>query len=826
MAGGEGTRLRPMTTSMPKPLLPVVDRPIMEHVLRLLRRHGLTETVVTVQYLASLVRTYFGDGSELGLSLTYATEERPLGTAGSVANASALLKDDTFLVVSGDALTDIDLTAMTAFHREQGALITVALARRPDPVEFGVTVLGDDHRIVRFQEKPTWGEVISDTVNTGLYVMEPEVLTRITRDGGVDWSADVFPKLLAAGAPMFGFVTDGYWEDVGTFEAYHRAHADVLEGRVQADIDAFEAAPGLWLAEGAEIDPGARVESPAFIGAYSRVEEGATIGARTVLGANVVVRSGASVERSVLLDNVFVGHQAQLRGSIVGRNTDVMRGARLDEGSVIGEECVLGDETIVGAGVRVYPGKTIEAGSVLHESVIWESRGQRLLFGNRGVSGIVNVEITPELVVRLASAFATTLPKGATVSMGRDHSRAARALSRAVAGALTAAAVQVRDLRTSALPIVRSDTARNSAGGVMVRTSPGVPESVDLVFMDRYGRDLAPEARKKIERVMGRQEYRRAFPGEIGELETPSRAVEDYTQEVLRRVDITGVREAGLKVVVDTAGGTSALVLPTLLGDIGISVMTVNGRLDVTMPTETDRSRAEAMERLGELVASSHADVGVRFDPTAERLSLVDETGRVFDDGRALLVMLDLVAAERRHGTVALPVTTTRVAEEVTAFHNVGVTWTRTAPDDLARASEQTDLVFGGDGRGGFVVPEAGPSPDALATFVRLLGLVARTQLTLSAIDARIPQAFVVRYDLETPWVRKAGLMRAVLEAAGDRMVDTTDGVRVVEPDGSWALVLPDPEAPLTRVWAEASSQEAAEDLADEWTDVVGRAAR
>ena len=178
MAGGEGTRLRPMTANQPKPMLPVVNRPIMEHVLRLLRRHGLTETVVTVQFLASMVRNYFGDGEDFGMSLQYATEETPLGTAGSVKNAEDALRDEPFLVISGDALTDIDLSDLIAFHKDNNALVTVALARVPDPLEFGIVIVDDDGKIQRFLEKPTWGQVFSDTVNTGIYVMEPEVLDR------------------------------------------------------------------------------------------------------------------------------------------------------------------------------------------------------------------------------------------------------------------------------------------------------------------------------------------------------------------------------------------------------------------------------------------------------------------------------------------------------------------------------------------------------------------------------------------------------------------------------------------------------------------------
>src|SRR3954447_26935027 len=198
MAGGEGTRLRPMTANQPKPLLPVVNRPIMEHVLRLLKRHGLSDTAVTVQVLAALIRNYFGDGEELGMSLQYATEEMPLGTAGSVKNAEAALRDDRFLVISGDALTDIDLTDMVNFHKKNGALVTIALKRVPNPLEVGIIIVDDDGRVQRFLEKLSWGQVFSDTANTGIYVMQPEVLAEVAPGEVVDWSSDVFPRLLAS----------------------------------------------------------------------------------------------------------------------------------------------------------------------------------------------------------------------------------------------------------------------------------------------------------------------------------------------------------------------------------------------------------------------------------------------------------------------------------------------------------------------------------------------------------------------------------------------------------------------------------------------------
>jgi mannose-1-phosphate guanylyltransferase/phosphomannomutase len=817
-----------MTANQPKPLLPVVNKPIMDHVLRLLRKHSFDETIVTVQFLASMVRNYFGDGEEFGMSLQYATEDIPLGTAGSVKNAETALRDAPFLVVSGDALTDIDLSDLVRFHKDNQALVTVALARVPDPLEFGIVIAGADGRIERFLEKPTWGQVFSDTVNTGIYVMEPEVLAEVPSGEVVDWSADVFPKLLDRGAPVYGWVAEGsYWEDVGTHEAYHRVQADVLSGKVNADIDGFEVSPGVWVAEGAEVDPDAILTGPLCIGDYAKIEAGAQLREFTVVGNNVVVKEGAFLHRAIVHNNVYVGVGATLRGCVIGKNTDVMASARIEEAAVVGDECVIESESYVSAGVRVYPFKTIEAGAVVNTSVIWESRGQRTLFGPRGVSGLVNVEITPELCVRLASAYATTLKKGSVVTTSRDVSRAARALKRAVHGALNASAINVVDLEAQPLPVARFETARSEcSGGIAMRTTPGDPQSIDIIFLDEQGADLSQAAARKLERVFSRQEYRRAFPGEIAELTYPPRVIEAYTADLLRCVDMSGIREARLKVVADCAGGTASLVLPGLLGRIGVDVLTVNNRLDEAMPTQSLAQVRADLHRLAELVYSSRAAFGVRFDPVGERIMLIDDKGALVSDDRALLVVLDLVAAERRSGRVALPVTTTRVAEEVCRYHGVEVGWTPTSPHGLYEATAAEDVIFAADGRGGFVVPEFSRSLDGIAAFTALIGLVARTRLTLSQIHARIPVAHLLRRSVPTPWAAKGSVMRTIVDAAGKRKIDTTDGVRVIEADGGWALMLPDPATAVTHLWAEAADSETAQALLDEWAGVVEHAGR
>jgi mannose-1-phosphate guanylyltransferase/phosphomannomutase len=443
------------------------------------------------------------------------------------------------------------------------------------------------------------------------------------------------------------------------------------------------------------------------------------------------------------------------------------------------------------------------------------------------VSGLINVEITPEHVVRLASAYATSLRKGVAVTTSRDVSRAARALKRAAIAALNASAIDVHDLEVCPTPVTRFVTASTPAqGGIMFRTTPGDAQSIDIVFLDAEGADLSASAQRKLERVYSRQEFRRAFPGEIAELSFPTRSVDTYVRELLETVDVSGVRDAALKVVVDTTGGAATLVLPSLLGRLGVDALTVNGRLDEMNPTETVAGHMHDLERLASLVAASGAAFGVKFDNVGERIFLVDETGSLIHDDRALLVVLDLVAAERRSGQIALPVTTTRVAESVTKFHGVDIMWTAQAADEIARAARGDGVVFAGDGRGGYVVPEFSSAFDGIAAFVRLLGLVARTRLSLSQIDHRIPQASVQRRSVPTPWAAKGLVMRQVVEAAADAEVDTTDGIRVVGDDGSWILVLPDPSEAVTHLWAEGGVETTATALLDRWAAVVEGAGR
>ena len=320
MAGGKGTRLRPLTCKQPKPMVPIATRPMMEYIIELLRRYNFTDIGVTLFYLPEVISNYFGEGEDFGVSLKYFIEETPLGTAGSVKNAEEFL-DQTFLVISGDALTDINLQAALDFHREKEALVTIVLTRVSNPLDYGVVITDEEGRIKRFLEKPGWGEVFSDTVNTGIYLIEPEVFQYYDKDKAVDFSKDLFPLLLASGKPLYGYIAEGYWSDVGNLHQYRQANYDLLAGKIKFSPPGQEISSGIWAGEGTEIDQDSILEPPIVLGRYVRIRKGVKIGKYSVLGDHCLVNDNSSIKRSILWNHTYLGFETELRGSILAHHS-------------------------------------------------------------------------------------------------------------------------------------------------------------------------------------------------------------------------------------------------------------------------------------------------------------------------------------------------------------------------------------------------------------------------------------------------------------------------------------------------------------------------
>src|SRR5215210_1732009 len=373
MAGGQGTRLRPLTSNQPKAMIRIANLPCMEHIVNLLARHNITDVAVTLQFMPEEIQDYFGDGSEWGVNIRYSIEDAPAGTAGSVKMAEEQLglHGERLLIISGDALTDADLTQVVRFHEEKDTEVTMVLKSVENPLDFGIVITEEDGRISRFLEKPAWGQVFSDTVNTGIYLLESSVMDEIPdpEEGEYDFSKDLFPKLLEAGRSLYGFVTDAYWEDVGTLEQYASAQRDVLDGKVKGVRP-----PGTRLRENIYVGRRAQVddeelEGPVVIGENVRVDEGAKVSPYSVIADNVVIGAGASVERSVIAEGTYVGEGAELVHPLVGRSSYILARASLLERSSLVDDVIIGEGASISPDVKVFPHKTVESGANVTQSL-------------------------------------------------------------------------------------------------------------------------------------------------------------------------------------------------------------------------------------------------------------------------------------------------------------------------------------------------------------------------------------------------------------------------------------------------------------------------
>lgn len=819
MAGGEGTRLRPLTSHRPKPLAPVLNKPIMEHIILLLKDQGITEIVVTLHYLADEIEGYFGDGSEWGVKLYYSVEDTPLGTAGSVKQAEEHLKDDTFIIVSGDALTDIDITRAIEYHRKKQSLATIVLSHVPNPLEFGVVITDDDGRIKRFLEKPSWGEVFSDTVNTGMYILEPSVFDYMEHGRSFDWSQDIFPQILREEKPLFGYVMEEYWCDVGNLNQYREAQYTVLDGHTNVRLTGSNRS-GIWVSDGTDIEPDVQVIAPSIIGKNVKIKSGATVGPYAVIGDNCIVEEGAVIHRSVLWDNVYVGRGARLTACTVCSHVMIQEDCTIQEGAVIGERCKIERESTIRTQIKLWPDKLIEAGSTVTMSLIWGQKWLGSLFRNLGVIGIANIEITPDFAVKLGACYGSYLKRGSKVVTARDSGLAARMIKRAIISGLMSVGCEVIDMRSMPLPIMRHQLrGSGAAGGMYVRIAPHNPRQLLIEFLDKDGVNLGTNAERKLETIFFREDIGRADVDQIGGLEFASRSVEQYHEDLSRHIDAGPIAARNFKVVADFTFGRVASVFPAVLGRLGCDVVALNAYVDPKRSPKSPDARAALLPNLQQIVRTLNADLGVMFENDGERLTLVDEQGRVIEGDDLLSLYAVMVARTRHRARIAVPVTAPAGIEELVGLHGGTVLRTKTDVRSLMslatvagdKRSPQAD--FAGDDAGGFVFSEFMPAFDSMFSFAKLLEMLARTGLGIGELARELPAAHVLHAEVRCPWEMKGRIMRELTKEAEDaESVDLIDGIKVRQ-DGGWSLVLPDASEPYFHVYAESETPEKAETL-------------
>jgi mannose-1-phosphate guanylyltransferase/phosphomannomutase len=823
MAGGFGTRLRPLSCSLPKPMVYMANKPMMEHIIDLLREHGLVDIIALLYFQPEEIKSYFGDGSKFGVRIEYVQAYEDYGTAGGVKNAEHLIKGERFLIISGDVLTDLDLKSAIDFHVQNKASATMVLTRMENPLSYGVVITREDGRVSRFLEKPTWGEVFSDTVNTGIYILEPEVLNKVPRQEEFDFSKNLFPIMLEENQRLYGFITPYYWRDVGNLEEYFQAHQDILEGNVKVGIEGnllSRESANIWVGKNVKVGEKVEFKGTVIIGNDAEIGSGSFI-YNSVIGGNVQLGEEVNLDRCIVWKETRIGKRSILTEAIVANNAKIEEEVVLFENSIVSENCHIGKGAKVKANVKVWPGKEVEEGSILSSSLVWGERWNRELFADAKVVGIGNVELTPEFAVKLGAAFGAVVGKGGVVVTSRDAGNASRMIHRALICGLLSAGVNVHDLRTLPIPVVRYELKfGREQGGTHVRRSPLDERQTDIVFFDGDGQDLPTFKTKSVERLFFREDFRRAAPEETGQLDFPQRVIESYREDFLKAVDKDIIKKANFKIVLDYSNGGACEIFPSIVGALGCEVISLNAYLDAKKLYRTDQKLDQSIHQLSSIVKSLAADVGFLFDPGAEKLSVVDEQGEIISSDLLLLIVTSLFLRCTLARKIAVPVVASMGVERIAQEYGVKVI--RVKNDHLAMMNALSDLGvdFVGGTRGGFIFPGFQLGADAMFDVAKVLELLAKNGKSLGTLRKESEKFFMLRRSIPCAWGKKGQVMRELLKYTENLNRQLIDGVRIIE-DDSWVLVTPDRRKATFHIYAEATSQAKAEEVLAEYAQKV-----
>ncbi|HKI51557.1 MAG TPA: mannose-1-phosphate guanyltransferase [Geothermobacteraceae bacterium] len=815
MAGGFGTRIQPLTINLPKPMIPLINRPIMLHIVELLKKHGINELVLLLYHQPEVIKNFFGDGSEFGVHFSYVTPLEDLGTAGAVKAAAKYL-DERFLIISGDLLTDFDLGAVLRFHEEKQAKATITLTPVPDPLQFGVVITDKQDKITKFLEKPGWGEVFSDTINTGIYVLEPEVLDLIPEGENRDWSKDIFPELLAADDALYGCKLSGYWADIGNTDAYLESCRDIANGKVTVNVRETRASdePRLFIGEEAAIDRTdlSNLQGLVVIGDNTRVNGRARL-KNSIIGRNCIIEEDVELEDAVLWDGVYLKKGCKITGAVLCHNVRAGSGVQIEPGAVIADETNIGADALIRKDVKVWPRKVIEGGAIVSTNLIWGEKWRKSLFEGAVVRGLTNVELTPEFSAKLGAAYGSTLPRDSFILAGRDAIRSSRMLKRSFVGGLLSAGINVRDIKMVPLPVLRYKlTTFGEVGGVHFRQSPDDPAASEIIFFDADGVEFSSAMAKNAERIFFKENFRRVHHSEPGGISELPRIYDYYREGFLRALDRETLRKSKLKVVVDLNHSPAGDLLPQLLNELGCEVIELNSHVEESKLGSSPEQIEKTMDQLSRIVVTLSAAAGFWLGPSGEKLTIIDETGQVLDPIESLSVLAALVSRAEGKGILAVPVSAPQAIEDLA--RELGLTVRRTKSDgrSLVEAARERQVKFAGSLDGRFVFADFQANFDALFCVAKTLELLTRTRLRLSELR-QASRRHTYRHQ-ETPcsFEFKGGVMRRMSEDSVDQEASFIDGVKVQFPDG-WVLVLPDQYRPVAHIIAEAMDAQRADTL-------------
>ncbi len=812
MAGGFGSRIQPLTNSRPKPMLPVINRPMMENTMITMRDLGIKDFIVLLYFKPEVIQDYFGDGSDFGMNITYVIPDDDYGTAGAVKLAQDLIGDDNFIIISGDLVTDFDFQKIFDYHKQKKSKLTITLTSVENPLEFGVVIANDEGTIEKFLEKPSWGEVFSDTINTGIYIIEPEILDYIPKGEDFDFAKDLFPLLMEEEVELIAGYADGYWRDVGNPDSYREVHEDIMSGRVDFKMpgEVTQYPDGeLYSSEPYELDEGVEIIGKVVLG------DNVTVGKRAKL-KNVVISDNGSIgvdckiSNSVIWENVSIGKGTKIDNGVICNNNIIGKNTKMTAGIILAEGCEIGELVTVEKDVTIWPDKNIESASIVSSNVILGSKYKNSIFENGMVIGKSNVEFSCEMSSKLAEAFGVQLPVGSTVLVGRDHHKSSRMLKRAFVGGMLAAGINVIDLKSIPSSVMRYDLTRHTdyIAGIFFKQVRDDTSSTVVTFYNDEALRINNDLAKKIEKAFFKETFRRVDFSKIGRVTESHRIEEcgDYKKRMEESFQKRLFSCVDCRIAVDMMHGAASEVFPHVLNDLKIENIIFNGFYDAQRLANFKSLHKHSVDDMQKIVKSLELDAGFLLYPFGQRLEIVCDKGTLLSKQDSLLVVLALMdldaVAEGVRKRIFLPTW----APDMVKFDNLDIEYGKYA-DFKAEQLKQYDLIATTDGN--FAFTEFALYRDSMYAALKILELVVKYDVKLSNLVTQTENFYHSHTAIECPQALKGKMMRKFLEDSRDKRSSSSDGVKIWLNKTDWILMIPDQYSDHLNLYIQAENETA-----------------
>lgn len=760
LAGGKGERLRPLTSHIPKPMVPILNKPLLEYTIEWLKGHGITEIYMTVNYLGEVIKEHFQCGKEFGVCITYIEETSPLGTAGGVKLAEPYL-DETFLVISGDALTDFNALEARDFHQHHGQLCTIVTKAVEMPLDYGL-IIGDSFskQIQEIIEKPDWNEVCTNLVNTGIYLFEPDIFRYMKEDRATDFSRDIFPALLKEKQFMYYYETSDYWSDIGSHEQYRMAQFDLLRNKVKLPVQAKQVKTGIWLEEEVVISKDAKLVPPVYIGKNSFIGDRCEIRGYSIIGTNSYLYQGSYVEQSILWRDQTIMENCHITGAIIGRKGIIEKNTIIFDGAVIGDEVHVKKEARIGENVYIWPNKKIPPFSYEMDHVKWEVMRKEHLFSQRGVEGVTNKCFTPEFTTKLALAFGSSIPQHAFILIGHNGHPYAKVLSELMNQTLISIGMQTMCCHEAlSTPIFRYACRKEHVSyGVFIQSNRQGQESC-IEFYTGKGIPIHTKIEREIEKSLQFLNFRHVQSEHVGFEWKKKSVLNDYFHTLMESFTMPKHSNFHFAILNETSVKEhfSALQksLPCRFSDITLPV------------TE---------EQFSSFIRKNKLDGGFWFEPYGEKVTIFDQFGQKLDESRIEGLLLYLASQSPYQEQIF-----------ITPVHD--------RKKELRAISSSFSLQY-----------------DAYFFFISLLYSLFNQKDDLLGIQKMYPTQHMVYEEVSCHWFKRGKIMRKLIEDCGG-VVDTfRNGVKIEHDQNSWTVIVPHLEKPLITIFTKASTHQIAKE--------------